>query len=1255
MTITPKRRKLNKKHHQPVIHQSNSLLLGQSGGADVRANNVEINPEGSGYYSIDVEVPIEYDNPRPTNAIMLLCNNVIEVKLNCKGKYISYDAGSKVTCEIVSVNGMNIVIVLENEDGGNDIISIPYSESFIRDMIGGDSTVKRNDISVKGERNTKITGTNSWDFKFNLKEILGRKSGDLKTLIKKFNVSNRKIISTFVSFVEANSFILKFKNIRVVTDNIPENAININFSVKNDTNVSSSLNANYRGLVLQMLTEPKLNLNITNIPNADTPISEKFSGDELIVSNFLKKCAITSNGGIIDIKLVQLIFIFFYIIIQDPVRKAKYSYQNAISSSSTEMDETSAKQLFKQFYNNRTFFNFLSFVYMSISNISNPKDLSFKNIFINMRQIASQYSDLKADLVFTKIDKQYGDQEGGGILAGGAIGDEDDNSDSFFKNISRIIPMQITDFNTSPQNMIVTITIPHVIEELTPVSGSVNLDQNLGDDDKLSVASDDSNMSANELGDADISLEQKEKILKSKYKETQDFIEQSLTKGEIKVQVGDCVQFVDGNGKTIKAIICFFKSGKYTYNNAIRYESASNMVDYYNSMKQSTIQNVINEKESEPLNLISLLNLRGFAFLPYEEVPGNYSKTPTDEPHAANTAGANLNYTILYDCKSDISRLHNGYNPSDKISKGLKEIGKALIPISTEFVVGSVGALQFNTASYMTLKKIDIRPKIFDKFREFLQSLDMADEKTITRSIQTYIQQYGLSKLCGKMASPDDVNRMNLFKQKVMNVDNEFIAADVFNMKVNQYNVYKSNIFIQGLLNEKISDEDSVALFQSKYEESVPELIYWFFTSFARSNPTRAMIMVFQAFAHDSTEEGDGEFHIDLLETLPGDTNPGDATFAGGQVGGTIPSSKADSTDAVKAEKAGAAELEKAGADELEEVDTAEEEEEVENSGGTATSADPISIYIKRLIDIVRKNGLYDVQYLNALMSALKAAKIKYKSKSETDKRLFSASTADPERAEAAMQAHINNADKAAKTAADAAKQAKADAEKKSKADDELRHQRQVELAKASSGAMSKGKGAFDLSSLLKSRDGSNIDNQLGTCISGNNIVVSCDGQTVRIDLDLATLLSTCADSFTLSGLNSDEGAQKKVKNKGDDDDDDDVDVEHVEGADGNIQGDDEPDVADGNEQAAAGVSGNKGPTKSAGSIVKKTGATTTTTTTTPVAADISQMAKDVEAKYTAYDTDYKKFKDDPVYKYLDYDAKYQEFYKDAKSKDLVS
>jgi hypothetical protein len=524
--------------------------------------------------------------------------------------------------------------------------------------------------------------------------------------------------------------------------------------------------------------------------------------------------------------------------------------------------------------------------------------------------------------------------------------------------------------------------------------------------------------------------------------------------------------------------------------------------------------------------------------------------------------------------------------------------------------VESIGALQFNTASYMTLRKIEEvdRPETMKEFSAYLQSLGMADEGTITKSIQTYIQQYGLSKLCGKMVSPTDVNRQNLFKQKVMNVDNEFIAADVFNMKANQYNVYKSNIFIQGLLDEKISDEDSVALFQTEYDPSVPELIYWFFTAFARSNPTRAMVMVFQAFAHNSAE--DGGFKINSLETLPGSEDPGDDNFTGGQAGGTLPDK---GTAAVAPSDEG----------DGEEVAEEPEEEEVENEGAT-NEHEPISIYIKRLIDIVKKNGLYDVQYLNALMSALKAAKIKYKSKAEDDKRLFSASTADPERAEAAMQAHIDNADKVAKTAADASKKAKQDAEDKSREDDELRHKRQVELAAASSGAMSKGKGAFDLSSLLKSRDGNNIDNQLGTCISGNNIVVSCDGQTVRIDLDLATLLSTCADSFTLAGLNG-EGTKKQVKS----DDNATVAAVDEEGVkEGVKKGDDDNDDDDDDDDLIAPV---------ASSLVSST------STASGLGGKGSKVAPatmdSVKSEYEAYDTDYKKFKNDPIYKRLDYDA----------------
>jgi hypothetical protein len=689
-------------------------------------------------------------------------------------------------------------------------------------------------------------------------------------------------------------------------------------------------------------------------------------------------------------------------------------------------------------------------------------------------------------------------------------------------------------------------------------------------------------------------------FINSNNQNTQKYIDESFTQGKINVQVGDCVQFIL-DGKLVKAIICFFKSGKYTYDNKlkIKYEAASNIVDYWRSL-EGKIQTVVNEKEREPLNLISLLNLRGFAFLPYQE---------SDDKQT---------YTILYDCKSEIKRLHNGYNPA-VVSQAFKSFANTIIPVSTEFTVESIGALQFNTASYMTLRKIEEadRPETMKEFSAHLQSLGMADEGTITKSIQTYIQQYGLSKLCGKMVSPTDVNRQNLFKQKVMNVDREFYDSGVFNMKANQYNVYKSNIFIQGLLDEKISDEDSVALFQTEYDPSVPELIYWFFTAFARINPTRAMIMVFQAFAHDSAED-DG-FKINSLETLPGSEHPGDDNFTGGQVGGTIPA------DAAAA--AAAADAAPSGDGDGGSGDEEDEEEEIENDGGTATSADPISNYIKRLIDIVKKNGLYDPGYLNTLMSALKAAKLKYKSKSESDKRLFSASTAEPERAEAAMQEHIKNAESAAKTAADAAKQAKADAEKKSREDEDLRHQRQVELAAASNGAMSKGKGAFDLSSLLKSRDGSNIENQLGTCISGNNVVISCDGQTVRIDLDLATLLSTCADSFTLSGLNGNKPNVEAPSGPpgGDQTGIEQGEGEGEEGDEGDEEGEEGDEGDEGDEEAAA-----KKKAAADAAAKKKAAAKAAASGLGGKVSKVSATTIDsVKAEYDAYDTDYKKFKDD--------------------------
>jgi len=908
MTITPKRRrKLNQEQHQrqrhkEIKHNSDAMLLGQSGGALVPASSVDILPEGGGYYTIKVKVQIHVDVPLapgggPGAPIdQIYCDSIINVSLVCPKDYISYEKGSVIMCEIISSNNdggasaVSIVAITSDDAGTQHTVQIPYTEEAIKNIPNSpNSDLLTNDFKAIGEPDPTTFGTSKWSFLFNIENILKAESGPIHDLIKNDTPEGDNVVSKFIAFSDTANIVLTFKNVRLVADNIPKNKINIIFKVKNgDGNVGNITDAQILADIQQNI-KGILDFN-TLIPLGDKVITEKFEGNDKIINDFLKKCAITSNGGIIDITLVQLIFIFFYTIIPDSVRSAKCAIQDMTVGESD--NQQISNNLFKKFYNNQTFFNFLSLVYMSTNKISNSKDLSFKRIFNNMRSIAPDYKDkgVSTDLLYVK-----GDQ------VGGAIGDENDtSSNDMFKKISRIIPMQITDFNDSPQNMVVTITIPRIIaplcksnitedmvaahakenpqvnklgrsvegeglESASLMGSSGSMGSGSSSESSSSSVTSDGNNTVSDLIKNDslfqLNAEEQRKFIDSNYQDTQKYIEQSLTEGKIDVQVGDCVQFIL-DGKLVKAVICFFKSGKYTYDNKIKYEAASNIVDYWRSL-DGKIQTVVNEKEREPLNLISLLNLRGFAFLPYQE------------DKEKNT------YTILYDCKSEIKRLHNGYNPG-KVSQAFKSFANTLIPVSTEFTVESIGALQFNTASYMTLRKIENPPEAMKEFSAHLQSLGMADEGTITKSIQTYIQQYGLSKLCGKMVSPTDLNRQNLFKQKVMGVDREFYSSGVFNTRVNQYNVYKSNIFIQGLLTEKISGEDSIALFQSMYDPVVPELIYWFFTDFARSNPTRAMIMVFQAFAHNGEA---GEFNIELLNTLPGNETPGQADFTSGQSG----------------------------------------------------------------------------------------------------------------------------------------------------------------------------------------------------------------------------------------------------------------------------------------------------------------------------------------------------------------------------------
>ena len=245
MTITPKRRrKLNQEQHQrqrhkEIKHNSDAMLLGQSGGAPVDALSVDILPEGGGYYTIKVKVPINIAVPplpgggagNPINEIY--CDSIINVSLVCPKKYISYEKGSVIMCEIISSNndvgatGVNIVAITSDDDAGTQAsVPIPYTETAIKTISNSPNSDLTNDFKAIGEPDPTTFGTSKWSFLFNIENILKAESGPIHDLIEE-NTRDQNVISKFITFTDTANIVLTFKNIRLVADTIPKEEINI--------------------------------------------------------------------------------------------------------------------------------------------------------------------------------------------------------------------------------------------------------------------------------------------------------------------------------------------------------------------------------------------------------------------------------------------------------------------------------------------------------------------------------------------------------------------------------------------------------------------------------------------------------------------------------------------------------------------------------------------------------------------------------------------------------------------------------------------------------------------------------------------------------------------------------------------------------------------------------------------------------------------------------------------------------------------
>ena len=301
------------------------------------------------------------------------------------------------------------------------------------------------------------------------------------------------------------------------------------------------------------------------------------------------------------------------------------------------------------------------------------------------------------------------------------------------------------------------------------------------------------------------------------------------------------------------------------------------------------------------------------------------------------------------------------------------------------------------------------------------------------------------------------------------------------------------------------------------------------------------------------------------------------------------------------------------------------------------TSADLISGYIERLIAIIRINNLYNDTYLKFLTSQLTAAKIKYKSTDIDNRFLFSSSIATQYQAEAIMAQHKIKAANDIEIAKTARETARKEAQDEAENAKDRENDRQAKIAEASNGkGTTASRNPFDIRSLFNQKPGSNINNELGTCISGNNAVISCDGKTIRIDLDLAALLSTCGDNMAPADDEADAALKaKEAEEKR-------LEEERLAAAAAEEKEKEE-------EQRVAADVKSDNPEVAAKVTAKAKDAEADATAAAAAAAAL----KDATDKYNAYVADYEKFTEDPVVKYLEYDAAYNKFLEETKGAGL--
>ena len=945
--------------------------------------------------------------------------------------------------------------------------------------------------------------------------------------------------------------VLTFKGVVILQD-VPQHIIKIQVELINSGKrvqgpTSIVMRALNKALAIDTVTVSGGN-GLMNIPASLFHVNEVTG--PITSDDFFKQFYDGTTNKFIEKNLVQLIIMFFYILTDEERTKLNCSIygKGQIKNLDIKADDLTKTliEYSKEFTLDDIVF-FIPYIVNAVNNANKIEGLNFRDIFSSMMA--------RLDTVTTGMGRR-----GTRLLSGvGNIGSNGGHyggsfqslmtstmnggkGEDIYVHLARTVPMQIVNLGaTGPQNMVVRVyricikgdacTKPDTSEvpassvassaSSATVSGTTSGSVTQVSATPTAAAAVAAGAAGTGALIAAVSAELVKGVevllTKDAFKsenpyDLAKYISQSLADpAYVDIKVGDTVQFVK-DGSIVNAVICFFKSGKMKYSST-GYSQASNMKDYYNSLKKEKNGLEAVKNSVKPIDeYLSLLNLRGFGYVPFKIVSTGATPQQAD---------------ILYDCQSDISYLYNGYEPSDRIQQIFTSVGRVLTPASTEFRVGDINAKAYSLSSYMTLRKITTPPNL----KPLVTALQKgsADESDIIDMLKQVIIANKLSTSCQQLG-PQINPRMTFFNQKVQALIYRFTQAGIVDGTSGHYNIFKSNNFIRSLLGEKITENDEKSLFKpvTTYEPKVSELLFWFFVPYAFNNPNRGVTMIFQAFA-----DRDVQPPLDLTVPVgtynpavePDSTGGGDDTLFGGkwvkQDEAIRDPANPDTTKTVTSWYDDQYPDFKVFYRDPGSGDIYHGNDAPPDSTMAVKDRRPVADitgYVNSLLDILKDNEFMNDASYQQLKVVVQTVSSRYQSPSGDDTHIFSESIATEKQSEAAIK------DITVAVKANLAKQAQAKAAAATAAQKETERLQDIrnthELAKLAitANASSKGTGsglsASDfMSRFTKSSDtDTDINRVLGSC--GNDTVISCDGQTLRIDIELKSLLAHCANSM---------------------------------------------------------------------------------------------------------------------------------------------